>query len=314
MLEHVRKHQEQLRSNITKSFMTSGGADGSNGVEKSEAKEEVKKAEGEGEDKDKVEKGTEGQGGVITPETEEFDKEKDKTKLKDIDLTKAEDEGSNNSSFTARQNLTKSQPFLTLTSGFALDAQKARVASVYGTIEKGKKGEGSRGGKVIGHTSSGKTIYDHAGHEGHKNFTPSDHKDAAAIHKKKGLDSFSQGMAAHEKEHKAHTAAGEKKAKDRKDTLHKKLDEKFPDDAKSWKNAGGELASMHTHLAETHNDTPSDGSFTKEPYKEHEGRSASPSEHNFRHKKGVKELYDKVGEHGKDTFHEHYDSVIGDTK
>jgi hypothetical protein len=45
-------------------------------------------------------------------------------------------------------------------------------------------GEGSRGGKVIGHTKSGKPIYE--GHFGHsysyKNFTAQDHKDAAEKH------------------------------------------------------------------------------------------------------------------------------------
>lgn len=44
-------------------------------------------------------------------------------------------------------------------------------------IEKG--GEGSRGGKIIGHTKSGKPVYDSASHEGHKDFTKEDHHDAA---------------------------------------------------------------------------------------------------------------------------------------
>jgi len=47
-------------------------------------------------------------------------------------------------------------------------------------IEKG--GEGSRGGKVIGHTKSGKPIYDHFDHEGHKDFTKEDHRDAYIHH------------------------------------------------------------------------------------------------------------------------------------
>lgn len=51
-------------------------------------------------------------------------------------------------------------------------------------IEKaGKKtGEGSRGGRVIGHTQSGKPIYADASHDGHKNFTSQDHTDAAELH------------------------------------------------------------------------------------------------------------------------------------
>lgn len=49
-------------------------------------------------------------------------------------------------------------------------------------IEKG--GEGSKGGKVIGHTKSGKPIYESldAKHENYKNFTSKDHKDAALLH------------------------------------------------------------------------------------------------------------------------------------
>lgn len=51
-----------------------------------------------------------------------------------------------------------------------------------------KGGEGSRGGKVIGHTKSGKPIYDIVGHENHKDFTHQDHKDAAQIHRDKMAD------------------------------------------------------------------------------------------------------------------------------
>ena len=49
-------------------------------------------------------------------------------------------------------------------------------------IEKG--GEGSKGGKVIGHTKSGKPIYDSHDHESHKHFTSEDHKNAADLHTK----------------------------------------------------------------------------------------------------------------------------------
>jgi len=42
-----------------------------------------------------------------------------------------------------------------------------------------EKAEGSRGGNVIGHTKSGKPIYEDHTHESHKKFTSADHKDAA---------------------------------------------------------------------------------------------------------------------------------------
>lgn len=47
-------------------------------------------------------------------------------------------------------------------------------------LEKG--GEGSRGGKIIGHTKSGKPIYDSANHAMHSGFTPQDHSDAHQAH------------------------------------------------------------------------------------------------------------------------------------
>lgn len=61
-------------------------------------------------------------------------------------------------------------------------------------VEKGGVGsEGSRGGKVIGHTRSGKPIYAHRDpnyHKGFENWSKEDHKDAAEHHSKhsKSLD------------------------------------------------------------------------------------------------------------------------------
>ena len=42
-------------------------------------------------------------------------------------------------------------------------------------------GEGSRGGVVIGHTASGKAIYDSHDHSGHSEFSSDDHKDAKRV-------------------------------------------------------------------------------------------------------------------------------------
>ncbi|NBW99903.1 hypothetical protein EBR03_10075, partial [bacterium] len=49
-------------------------------------------------------------------------------------------------------------------------------------IEKAGTGEGSRGGKVVGHTASGKPIYYSAGNSNHKKFSKQDHADAALAH------------------------------------------------------------------------------------------------------------------------------------
>lgn len=50
-------------------------------------------------------------------------------------------------------------------------------------LEKGG-GEGSRGGHVIGHTSSGKPIYAKGNTKTHQTFSEQDHHDAAALHEK----------------------------------------------------------------------------------------------------------------------------------
>ena len=45
------------------------------------------------------------------------------------------------------------------------------------------KGEGSRGGHIVGHTSSGKPVYSVHGHKAHKDFDAQDHYDAARLHR-----------------------------------------------------------------------------------------------------------------------------------
>lgn len=62
-------------------------------------------------------------------------------------------------------------------------------------IEKG--GEGSRGGKIIGHTKSGKPVYAVDRHKYGKDFSIEDHKDAANIHSQQGLHHQDQKSAAH---------------------------------------------------------------------------------------------------------------------
>lgn len=58
--------------------------------------------------------------------------------------------------------------------------QRERLLSLYGKpLEKG--GEGSRGGKIIGHTKSGKPIYEHSIHNS-AGFSHQDHSDAVSAH------------------------------------------------------------------------------------------------------------------------------------
>jgi hypothetical protein len=60
--------------------------------------------------------------------------------------------------------------------------QQLKVETEFDASFEKALGEGSRGGKVIGHTKSGKPIYDTFEHEGHKDFNAQDHKDAADKH------------------------------------------------------------------------------------------------------------------------------------
>ena len=81
----------------------------------------------------------------------------------------------------------------------AREAAKAAAAS-----EIEKAGEGSRGGKIIGHTSRGKPIYESANHPGHKDFTPAEHFEAGSQH-------FDHSQAVEDEwlKHRYHPAEGE---------------------------------------------------------------------------------------------------------
>ncbi len=59
-------------------------------------------------------------------------------------------------------------------------------------------GAGSRGGKVIGRTKSGKPIYMNHNHPSHSLFSPKDHDEAAKIQSKLTHSAFSE-MFKHEK-------------------------------------------------------------------------------------------------------------------
>jgi len=111
----------------------------------------------------------------------------------------------------------------------------------------GKSGEGSRGGKVIGHTRSGKPIYDNPSHEGHKNFDHNDHAEAANLHR--DLYRMTSPDLAHHGEREAHRAAfnahvssgREKLDKQLSKTTYKQAHEKIRSALKSngWKTTDG---------------------------------------------------------------------------
>jgi hypothetical protein len=79
--------------------------------------------------------------------------------------------------------LTKADVYYDLVSNFDLDVTSCNIVwDLAEQIEKG--GEGSRGGKVIGHTKSGKPIYGDKSADHYKDYSTQDHRDAADAHHK----------------------------------------------------------------------------------------------------------------------------------
>lgn len=61
------------------------------------------------------------------------------------------------------------------------------------------KAEGDHGGVIIGHTGSGKPIYQDHNHPSHSSFTRNDHLDAAASHEVKRKQHFNNTLAVDKK-------------------------------------------------------------------------------------------------------------------
>jgi len=81
-------------------------------------------------------------------------------------------------------------------------AQSARILATYGETSESileKSGEGSKGGKIIGHTKSGKPIYEHSIHTS-KDFTAEDHSDATSAHMKAAKSANEKKQFLHPKE------------------------------------------------------------------------------------------------------------------
>lgn len=109
----------------------------------------------------------------------------------------------------------------------------------------GGKGEGSRGGKIIGHTSSGKPIYDTAAHQGHMKFTADEHRDAARMH------------SSHAQHHKQQEQYGSKTMEDRlssrKSARHHQR-QAFEHDLHAQKADAHERAEHHKKMRDMHED------------------------------------------------------------
>lgn len=59
---------------------------------------------------------------------------------------------------------------------------ESAIEQLNDVVEKASKGEGSKGGKIIGHTKSGKPVYQGKSGHDYKDFSEDDHRDAARFH------------------------------------------------------------------------------------------------------------------------------------
>lgn len=64
-----------------------------------------------------------------------------------------------------------------------------------------KSGEGSKGGKVIGHTKSGKPVYENKHADHYKDFTREDHTDAKKLHRNEAKEHEFQMKRTEESSH-----------------------------------------------------------------------------------------------------------------
>ena len=62
-----------------------------------------------------------------------------------------------------------------------------------GEVRIDTEGEGSRGGHIIGHTSSGKPVYSSFHHSGHKGFSEEEHIQAQRLQRKRGETAAREG-------------------------------------------------------------------------------------------------------------------------
>lgn len=121
-------------------------------------------------------------------------------------------------------------------------------------LEKASKGEGSKGGKVIGHTRSGKAVYAANKSNSYKDFSPQDHRDAASIHRdessnvrQRPVHRDNDALAGHHwQTASGHYGEAEKKEKEQhQSSLH-------PDEKKIVEADKKERIEKHTYAYEQH--------------------------------------------------------------
>lgn len=117
------------------------------------------------------------------------EKETEKSELSFyIDLVKAEDGEKDDSQMTDAEAEGAADREANKDDSEDEDEEKSLSDVLNDLIKAGKQGEGSRGGKIIGHTRSGKPIYSNGNNPAHKNFTVADHYDAIRAHGQRKAD------------------------------------------------------------------------------------------------------------------------------
>jgi len=130
------------------------------------------------------------------------------------------------------------------------------------------KGEGSRGGMVIGRTKSGKPIYASTNHESYGKFHSKDHRDAAEFHTKAAIAAKDQG---NKKAWKMHATAAEAHSRSQWQKMSKGRKEEAPGEEHPERKLPPEekkqAAEQMKKLKERMDDQEDDGSVSEEEFK-----------------------------------------------
>jgi 8-oxo-dGTP pyrophosphatase MutT (NUDIX family) len=106
----------------------------------------------------------------------------------------------------------------------ALELAKGTDTEVLEEIVKG--GEGSKGGKIIGHTKSGKPIYESGAGSHHKDFSAEEHEEAAQFHDQAASISSGEQKQVHKKEAKNHLKLSTTKPSNKTKQTNNKVEKK----------------------------------------------------------------------------------------
>jgi len=120
-------------------------------------------------------------------------------------------------------------------------ADEARQTTMFGKART--RGEGSRGGKIIGHTRSGKPIYDRSNHPKHAGFTSEDHRDAMSAHEDAADEARSGAKRDQHRAERSYHEQAHKAARERESVNPAT----FAERTKGWSHDDHDFAIAHHH-------------------------------------------------------------------